>query len=220
MFLFEKKTKKKTLFLNDAASNCQIMEMNRQCKSLAFCLKHSDLPEDSIYLTGPHNKHSSQRSFFFLGSAPVALAQTHHYLLFFCNNTLSGKQQRVIDNSLSRMICRGSIRLIAVMSMNNGHTKRNTRFSQSFEEKKNRWYVKLFSFYSSSEIQRNEKKYYRNIHCCRYLQWAELISLRFLPKVFPFLMNIVQPPNKGNIKAEALHLKQLRLCNLLQILHS
>lgn len=126
------------MLLNNGASNCQQMEMDRHCKSLAFSLRHSNLPKDSIYLTGPHNKHSSQRSFFFffLDGAPVALAHTHHYLLFFCNNTLSGKQQWVIDNSLSRMICRGAIRLIAVMSINNGHTKRIRRFSQPFEEKK------------------------------------------------------------------------------------
>lgn len=96
------------MFLNSAASNCERMEMNRQCKSPDFCLKHSHLPKDSIYLTGPQNKHSSQRSFFFFDSIPVALAQTRHFLLFFCNNTLSGKQQWVIDNSLSRMICGGA----------------------------------------------------------------------------------------------------------------
>lgn len=107
-------------------------EQTVQISSLtAFCLNPAIYQRTQFIWQGPKTNISARG--LFIDSASVALAQFHHFLLFFCN-TLSGKQQWVIDNSLSRMICGGNK---AYYSNEHEQCTIESHIFLCFEEKKN-----------------------------------------------------------------------------------
>lgn len=81
-------------------------------------------------------------------------------------------------------------------------------FWMSFEEKKNHCYIKLlFLFFLRYSVKWKQVLLkHPSLLLCSYLQCAELISVCFLPKVYPFLMNIVQAPLPKQKRHQSLRL--------------
>ncbi len=58
-------------------------------------------------------------------------------------------------------------------------------------------------YFSSSDMLWKENKYHRRLQSTSRLKCTKLISLCYSPKVFPFFISDVQPPQWGNMKEKA-----------------
>lgn len=69
-----------------------------------------------------------------------------------------------------------------------------------WREQTHRWNFKHSLYFSSSDILWKENKYHRRLQSTSRLPCTELISLCYSPKVFPFFISNIQPPEWGNMK--------------------
>lgn len=76
-------------------------------------------------------------------------------------------------------------------------------FSRLWREQTHRWNFKHSLYFSSSDMLRKENKYHRRLQSTSRLQCTKLISLCYSPKVSPFFISDVQPPQWGNMKEKA-----------------
>lgn len=84
------------------------------------------------------------------------------------------------------------------------HLTQTHKISNSFEENKHIGEtLSILFIFSSSDMVWKENKYHRRLQSTSRLQCTKLISLCYSPKVFPFFISSVQPPQWGNMKAKA-----------------
>ena len=90
------------------------------------------------------------------------------------------------------------------------HRKKKTHkisLSLLWREQTHRWNFKHSLYFSSSDMLWKENKYHRRLQSTACLQCTKLISLCYLPKVFPLFISTVQPPKWSNMKENAEHSK-------------
>lgn len=82
-------------------------------------------------------------------------------------------------------------------------TQTHKIFLLLWREQTHRWNFKHSLYFSSSDMLWKENKYHRRLQSTSRLQCTKLISLCYLPKVFPFFISSVQPAQWGNMKEKA-----------------